>query len=354
LCPAPAEHGGLDFVELARLGLRAEEVLDFSANVNPYGPPPGVREALAGVPLDRYPDRECLALRAALAEQLGVSRECVLPGNGASELIGLAALAFLRPGDRALVLGPTYAEYARAARLAGARVVNWQAREEDNFSVSPEEVLRELRRVRPQLVFVCTPNNPTGTMLEPGTVARWARRLPRTRIVVDEAYLPFVPDSRSSLDASAANVLVLGSLTKDFGLAGLRLGFAAGPASLLEPLRRLQPPWSVNALSQAAGVAALRDPGHHARTLGLLAAAKADLAAGLSGLGLEVLPSAGPFFLVRVGDGAGFRRVLLERGILVRDATSFGLPAYVRISPRTPEENGRLLAAVREVSGHGR
>jgi histidinol-phosphate aminotransferase len=345
----PVVHGAGDFGELLRLGLNPDDVLDFSANTNPYGPSPAVRAALANVPLDRYPDREALALRAALAESLGVNVGWVAAGNGASELISLAALAFVRPGDAVVVVGPTYGEYARAARLAGGHLTAWEARPEDEFRPDLMAIACSLERLRPRVVFVCNPNNPTGTALSPEPLASLARRFSSALFVVDEAYLPFAEGVGSAVGMGAANVLVLRSMTKDCGLAGVRLGYAVGPESLVEPLRRVQPPWSVSALAQAAGVAALGDPAHRERSLQLLREAKAPLVAGLAQLGLPPVPSAVPFFLVRVGDGATFRQKLLARRLLVRDCASFGLPAYVRISARRPEENERLLAAVREV-----
>jgi histidinol-phosphate aminotransferase len=346
----PAVHGAPDFGELRELGIGPADVLDFSANVNPYGPSPAVRAAVAGSPLDRYPDRECLDLRAALAESLGVAPGCILPGNGASELIWLVALAFVRPGSRVLVLGPTFCEYDRAARLLGGRGgISWVAREETGFVPEQGKIDALLEVWRPQLVFLCNPNNPTGAVLAPEAIAGAARQYPQMLFVVDEAYLPFAGGLSSVLSQAGTNVLVLRSMTKDCGLAGLRLGYAVGEERAITLLRRVQPPWSVNALAQAAGVAALRDPTHRQRSLEQLAGAKQELAAGLTRLGLPPVPSATHFFLVRVGDGAAFRRTLLRRGLLVRDCASFGLPAYVRIAARRAEENERLLAAVREV-----
>jgi threonine-phosphate decarboxylase len=345
----PVVHGALDLGELHRLGLDPERVLDFSANTNPYGPSPAVRAALANVPLDRYPDREALALRAALVESLGVAIGRIVAGNGASELIALAALAFVRPGDGVVVLGPTYGEYARAARLMGAYLTTWEARVEDDFRPDLTAVACSLERLRPRAMFVCNPNNPTGALLSPDNLAGLARRFPTTLFVVDEAYQAYAADSGSILDVSAANMLVIRSMTKDYALAGLRLGYAIGPEPLVEALRRVQPPWSVSALAQVAGGAALGDPAHRAHSLQLLREAKTALAAGLARLGLTPVPSAVPFFLIRVGKGAAFRGALLKRHILVRDCASFGLPEYVRIATRRPDENERLLAAIKEV-----
>ena len=344
-----AYHGALDYAELERWGLSPEQVLDFSVNSNPYGPSPAVREALRTVPLERYPDRETLALRRALADHLSVAPDRIVAGNGAAELIWLVALAFLRPEERVLVLGPTFGEYARAAALMGAQVENCTARSERDFAVDLDDVTQGLRRVQPRLAFLCNPNNPTGTLIPLETIAAWTQAHPQTLFVVDEAYLAFAATARSALTIGADNILVLRSMTKDYALAGLRLGYAVGHAEVIAALARVRPPWSVNSMAQAAGVAALADEEHLRRSLGKLARAKEPLLAGLRTLGLTPLPSAVHFFLLPVGDGAAFRHALLRRKVLVRDCASFGLPGHVRIATRRPEENTRLLAAIQEV-----
>jgi histidinol-phosphate/aromatic aminotransferase/cobyric acid decarboxylase-like protein len=248
-----------------------------------------------------------------------------------------------------LVLGPTFGEYARAAALMGAQVENWTTRPEQRFAVDPDGVTQNLHRGQPRLAFLCNPNNPTGTLIPLETIAAWTRAWPQTLFVVDEAYLAFAATARSALTIGAENILVLRSMTKDYALAGLRLGYAVGHAGVIAALARVRPPWSVNGMAQAAGVAALADDGRLRWSLAELARAKEPLLAGLRGLGLTPLPSAVHFFLLPVGDGAAFRRALLRRKILVRDCASFGLPANVRIATRRPEENDRLLAAIQEV-----
>ncbi|GAB4535229.1 MAG: histidinol-phosphate transaminase [Anaerolineae bacterium] len=346
---SPACHGALDYAELERLGLDADEVLDFSVNSNPYGPSPAVRQALADVPLERYPDREALALRRALADRLGLSPEQIVIGNGTAELLWLVALAFLRPGDRVLIIAPTFGEYERAAALMGASVELWTAQPERTFAVEPGQVGQRLKDLAPRLVFLCNPNNPTGTVLPLESISAWAEAHPATLFVVDEAYLAFAPGQRSALNAALDNILVLRSMTKDYALAGLRLGYAAGHPSVITALRRVLPAWNVNALAQAAGMAALNDEAHLRKSLEALGRARQTLVADLRRLGLSPLPSAVHFFLVRVGDGCAFRQALLQQGILVRDCASFGLPAYVRIATRRPEENERLVYAVGQV-----
>lgn len=357
LCAAPAQHGALDYGELEGMGIDPESVLDFSVNSNPYGPSPAVWDALRAVPLDRYPDRECLALRRALAAHLGVHPAHIVVGNGSAELFCLIAAAFLcppRPGsdaprDTVLILGPTFGEYERVARLMGATVRYYWAREEEGFIPQPARIAELLTEAHPRLVFVCNPNNPTGIVYDLAAIAAWSTAHPQTLFVVDEAYLAFAPGVRSALALDSPNILVVRSMTKDYALAGLRLGYAVGPESLIESLHRVRPAWNVNALAQAAALAALHDPVYLRQTLHMLREAKEELVVGLRALGLSPLPSATHFFLLPVGNGRAFRGALLRRGILVRDAASFGLPAYVRLATRRPEQNHRLLQAVEEL-----
>jgi threonine-phosphate decarboxylase len=346
--PGEIVHGALDHRELSALGLSPDDVLDFSSNTNPFGPAPGVRAALASSPLDRYPDRESHDLRAALSHRLHLPVENILAGNGASELIWLAGLAFLQPGDAVLIVGPTYGEYARAAALAGAEPRFCSAQAADGFRLPPAAVEAALAEVAPRLVFVCHPNNPTGALLPLENLADWTKTYRQTLFVVDEAYLEF-SGAASALTLTAENVLVLRSMTKAYALAGLRLGFALGAPPLIEALRRVRPPWSVNALAQAAGVAALADPGHLAASLVELAAAKQRLVADLAAIGLVPSESATSFLLLNIGRAGRLRADLLRRGLLVRDCASLGLPEYIRISVQRPEHNARLVAALREI-----
>lgn len=342
-------HGALDFAELEHLGLKPDDVLDFSVNGNPYGPSPRVREAIASVPIERYPDREALALRRVLASHLDVPLEGIMAGNGSVELLWLTALAFVRPGDAVLIVGPTFGEYARAATLMDAQTHFWTARPEAGFMVSPAEVMQTLQRLQPRLVFVCNPNNPTGTCLAVEAIAAWANALPRTLFVVDEAYLPFAAGAPSALTTRTANLLVLRSMTKAHALAGVRLGYAVGHPEVIRALAAVCPPWNVNALAQAAGLAALADQTHLRQSLTQLAQARTALVHGLHALDLAPLPSATHFFLIKVEQATALRQALLRHGILVRDCTSFGLPEYIRVATHRPEENARLLAALARV-----
>lgn len=344
----PAYHGAFDFAELERLGLHPDDVLDFSVNSNPYGPSPQVVAALESVPLDRYPDRESLALRRALSDRLGIPVDAMVVGNGTAELLWLAAFATLRAGDTVLILGPTFGEYERVAALMQARVVWWRA-ESPDFAIDPAAIAAHLRQVKPRVMFLCNPNNPTGQIIPAAVIAAWADSNPDTLLMVDEAYLSFAPACESAVGLRRDNILVIRSMTKDYALAGLRLGYAVGAdATLIESIGRVRPAWNVNGLAQAAGVAALGDESYYARCLADLRQAKVAFVAALESVGYRLSASAVHYFLVDVGDAAAFRGDLLKHGLMVRDCASFRLPQFVRIATRRPDQNQRLLAALQQ------
>ncbi|MFH1003655.1 MAG: histidinol-phosphate transaminase [Chloroflexota bacterium] len=345
-CP----HGGPDYAELRAMGLSPEAVLDFSVSASPFPPPVAVGRVLANVDVARYPDPEATGLRQCLAARLGVAPDNIIAGNGAVELIRLIALTYFGGEDSILVLEPAFGEYRLAAQIMGAEVLSLRARAGDGFVPRLGEVVGAIREHRPRGVFIGQPASPTGQYLSRRAVETIRDALGEGLLVLDEAFIAFVSRAWPSLGlVSTGNVIVVRSMTKDYALAGLRLGYAVAAPEIIENLRRVRPPWHVNAAAQRAGVAALEDTGYLARCRRKVRRAKAYLVAGLGEAGLEVVPSRANFFLVRVGDGRGFRAALLERGILVRDAASFGLPEYVRIAPRTLPECRRLVAAVNDV-----
>ncbi len=345
----PVPHGAIMPAELERLGLDTEQVLDFSANINPYGPPPGVREALLTPSIARYPDPEALALRRALAHHLNQPESHILVGNGVSELIWLTALAFLEPGDRVLIVGPTYGEYARAAHLMAAEVIEWRASPQEDFAIDPDALLAFIKAHAPKLIFLCRPNNPTGQLMPLAALAQGAEQFPGSLFVVDEAYLPFAPMARSALALDTPNILVLRSMTKAYALAGLRLGYAVGPESLVTALKRTQPPWSVNVMAQAAGLVVLGQSQWLENTLARLQEDARNLMQTLRNMGRRPHPSVTHYALLPVGDASRMRAALLRQGIVVRDASSFGLPQHIRIAARTPAENARLVHALAQL-----
>lgn len=321
----PVPHGGA----------AGPGVLDFSANLNPFGPSPAVVAAVRAARWDAYPDPEATDLRRVIALRHGVQPEEVLVGNGCSELIDLVCRVFVRPGDRVDVPGQTYGEYGRAARLGGAAM----------------ELPSDRDRPAARLLFVCNPDNPTGRCLPPEDVLLRADGTADTLLVADEAYAECVPGFESVVGCGRPNVLVLRSLTKAHGLAGLRIGYAVGPVAVVGPMRRARVPWSVNAAAQAAAVAALHDEEHTRRTVAAWIALRDELVAGLRASGLSPAVSAAPFFRLPDPPGESWAVRLLRHGIAVRDCTSFGLPGCARISPRLGPDNARLIAAVRAEVG---
>ncbi|HSH79686.1 MAG TPA: histidinol-phosphate transaminase [Herpetosiphonaceae bacterium] len=346
-------HGGIDGAELRRLGIRPGDVLDFSSNINPFGPPPAVRQALGRLDPAPYPDRAAFVLRSALASRYGCTPEAVLIGNGSNELIHLIARALLHPNDRVLVVEPTFGEYAHASKLAGATVVSFWTSAADSFTIDIPALLESVALHRPRLVWLCVPNNPTGVTISRPDLVTLAQACEEVEayLVVDGAYAEM---ERGAVDVEDAlpvdeHVLMLRSLTKAYALAGLRLGCLLGNPHLLRRIAVYQPSWKVNSAAQAAGEAALQDRSFLAQTLPRLWACSDALRTALTALDLQILPSSLPFFLVRVGDGVRVRTALLRGGCLVRDCTSFGLPAYVRVASRAHMDNQRLIEVWREL-----
>jgi histidinol-phosphate aminotransferase len=328
-------HGSVAAGELAPYGLSPADVLDFSVNTNPLGPAPIVAEAIQHADWTRYPGDEESPLRRGLANLAGVEPEQVALGNGSAELMWLSALALLEPGERVVIVSPTFGEYTRAAMTVGAEVC-------EVGSIADVPAAR--------LVFVCNPNNPTGSYYAQNEIEQVLANRSDRLLVLDEAYASFVEHrwpSEPLLDRYR-NLIILRSLTKDHALPGLRLGYALASPELAAAFEAVRPPWSVSAGALRAGLAML-DPqaiDHTTRARALIAESRNLLTTGLTALGYAVHPSAANFVLVDVGDGRGFRRRLLPHGVVVRDCTSFGLPSCARIACRLPEQCARLLEVV--------
>jgi len=337
-------HGG--FSE----SCNGEALLDFSANINPYGPSPLVREALHALPIDRHPEPRAMPLRQALAAHVGATTNQVLVGNGSIDLIYQLVVAFVRPHDRVLIVEPTFGEYAAAATLMGADIVRYRAEEANGFALDADQLLYLAQQHRPRLIFLCNPNNPTGSYVSRALVERLLHTCPTTLTVLDESYVRFVANAWSAKELlPVGNLLLLRSLTKDYALTGLRVGYAVGTASVIAALERVQPPWSVNSFAQAGALGALNDDDHLRRTITQLRQAQGEFVHKLEELKYTPLPSSVHFFLLPVPSAVTWTQQLRTRGILVRDCSSFGLPTYVRIAPRQPHDNQRFVRTLAEL-----
>lgn len=366
--PGRPVHGGIKPAELRALGLRPEDVLDFSASISPIGPPSGVWQALQRVELAAYPDPQCLELKEALAGHLAIqsgsgrsdslrtiSLDNILVGNGSTEIIHLLARAYLpappegNPGENrcsVLILTPTYGEYQGACSLQGAAISTLDAGPPPDFSWDLDLAAKLIDSQTPRLVFLCNPNNPTGSYLERSDIDILATAAGKAGalLVLDEAYLAFVEhpwDSLAMLDQH--NVVILRSMTKDYALTGLRIGYCLAAEPVIARLAAYQPDWSVSSLAQAGAVAALADSGYLARSRSEVARSKGFLIQRLGSLGFSVPPSAANFLLARVGDAPFWSGKLARKGMFVRDCTSFGLSEYIRIGIRPLPDCQRLI-----------
>jgi len=357
-------HGGVKPSQLRALGLRPEDVLDFSASVSPIGPPDGVWDAIRQVDLGAYPDPACLELRESLSQTLTpfqgkpVPVERILVGNGSTEIIHLLARVYLSDlgSDRepsVFQLTPTYGEYTGACRQAGAVVSSFEATSNPSFCWDVVKAAQRIIQERPRLVFVCNPNNPTGVYLGLEEIEPLAEAVADcgALLVIDEAYLSFVSGPWDSMGLPAPdNVVLLRSMTKDYALTGLRLGYAIASENVIANLQAFQPDWSVNGLAQAAGLAALADTEYLPRARQAVDQAKSLLSDRLDRLSLTVHPSAANFLLVNVGDASVWHDKLMRLGLFVRDCTSFGLPEHIRIGIRSMADCQRLIEAMETVS----
>ena len=367
--PEPSErpvHGGIKEEELRAFGLRAEDCLDFSASVSPLGPPAGVREAITAVDLTAYPDPHCLALTEAIAAHHAgdfVGAGNLIVGNGSTEIIHLLSRAYIeRTPDAnartALSLTPTYGEYDGAVRMSGGNIQSLTAvRACDGFTWDTAAASELIADEKPALTFVCNPNNPTGALLGRQELERMADAVAGVGglLVVDEAYIN-LSERRAEADIVAlaarhGSVVALRSMTKDYALTALRLGYAVAAAAVIDRLAALQPDWSVNGLAQAAGIVALDAAGYLERARAAVAASRECIVGKLTAAGIRCYPTEANFVLAQVGDAGALRDRLARRGLFVRDCTSFGLPDCIRIGLRPVADCVRLTEAIAEEWG---
>jgi histidinol-phosphate aminotransferase len=327
-------HGGID----------APGVLDLSVNLNPYGPPESILGAVCHAALTRYPDMHARVAREAWASELDTSPERIAVGHGAADLMWALARAFLAPGERAVLAEPTFSELRVAATSAGARVERVFT-EDAALRLDLDALAAAARGAR--LVYVCAPNNPTGEGIAAPRLAALAHALGDTLLVVDQSFLSLSDDAADLRAPLPANVIAVRSLTKDFALPGLRLGYLVAAPELVNEIERARPTWATSAPALAAIACAAREQAFVRASWQRIRADREYLCARLAALGLAPLPSATSYVLVPVGDAAELTQKLLARRVFVRDASSFGLPGHVRIAARPRADTDRLYEAWR-------
>jgi histidinol-phosphate aminotransferase len=351
----PVYEPGKPIEDVAReLGLDPAGIIKLASNENPWGPSPKAIAA-AQVALthgELYPDGGCFALRQKLAATHGLGADQYVIGNGSNEIIELLGHVFLGAGDEVVFGGPAFVVYKLVTLLFGAKVVEVPLKDWRHdldamaWAITP----------RTKLVFVASPNNPTGTANDAAELTAWARALPEHVVAVfDEAYAEYLAPGTAMdlrpLIAEGRKVIGLRTFSKIYGLASLRVGYGYAGAELVGLLNRVRQPFNVNAIAQAAALGALDDREFAETCARENRAGLAQIEAGLRALGLVWVPSVANFMLVKVGDGARVFGALQARGVIVRPVKVYGLPEWVRVTVGTPQQNERLLAELATALG---
>ncbi|HEY9204776.1 MAG TPA: threonine-phosphate decarboxylase CobD [Candidatus Methanoperedens sp.] len=341
----PCIHGARIEESAEESGMNVEELLDFSVNLNPLGPPK-LEKTLTDAhrKIGSYPDNRYVDFKKAAADSLGVLPENIVPGNGSSELIRLFAQAVIEPGDKVMIPAPTFGEYEFQCRLFGADV------KYANYT--------EITEVEPdgcKAVFLCNPNNPTGNLIKREKVLYLARKCQESSVFlfVDEAFIELSDPTESMADFAVSNdfVVALRSLTKTYAVPGLRIGFLVASSDFAGILNNIRIPWNLNSIAHSAGIRLLRNNQKYLeRSLESIRKEREWLASHLGAIrGFKLYPSDVNFILVDAGDFSMSSTELAERmlrqGIIIRDCTSFGLEKHIRVAVRKRNENQRLIRA---------
>jgi histidinol-phosphate aminotransferase len=341
---------GKPIAETAReLGLAEADILKMASNESPLGASPKALAAIRGAldALHYYPDGGGYDLKRAISRRIGVAPENLVLGNGSNDVLELVARAFLTRDGSAVYSRHGFMVYPLAVQAVGAKGIEVPARD---FGTDLDAMAAAIRPDT-RLVFIANPNNPTGTFTPWAALAAFIERVPADVLVVlDEAYGEYLPDDLKSPApgwlARFPNLIVSRTLSKAFGLAGLRVGYAAAHPDVAEIMNRVRQPFNVNHLAMVAACAALDDDEFIARSRAVNVAGLRQLAAGFERLGLEYIPSHGNFITVRVGDAARVYGAMLQEGVIVRPVAGYGMPEHLRVTVGLPEHNERFLAAL--------
>jgi len=321
-----------------------------NTNESPFSPPDGFRDALAAemsrVDWNRYPDRAASALRADIAALHGCDPAQVFVANGSNEVLQTVLLAYAGPGRTVVTFEPTYQMHAQIARVTGATVV--EGERGDDFTLDPSEVDRVLAEARPHVVFLTSPNNPTG-LVEPRERVEQLLASAPGLVVVDEAYAQFANWSALDMVDESKPLVVTRTFSKTWSMAGARLGYLVGPTWLVAELDKVVLPYHLDVVKQLAGRVALRYTDEMNERVALLVSERDRITAALRVLPIDVFESGANFVLFRpqATDGRSVWQALVDRSVLVRDCSSWPrLDNCLRVTVGTPDENDRFLAAL--------
>lgn len=327
-----------------------------NTNENPYPLPPAVvadltvavAEALRSA--NRYPDRDAVRLRSALARYLGhgLDVDRVWAANGSNEIQQQLLQVFGGAGRTALGFTPAYSMHPRLALGTGTRWLD--GKRDSDFDLTPSSVAQQIKEHQPDVVLICAPNNPTGTALDPDVLVA-ALEVAPGMVIVDEAYAEFArlgTVSAVSLLDRSSRLIVTRTMSKAFALAGVRIGYLAAAAAVVDAVQLVRLPYHLSALTQAAGTVALRHTESLLTAVEAIKTQRDRIVASLAGWGIPVVPSDANFVLFGAIDGPGLWSALVDRGVLVRDV---GLPGWLRVTAGTEAETDAFLSALHELRG---
>lgn len=341
-------------IEEVQRELGIKNVIKLASNENPLGPSPEAVQAIieTSEKVHFYPDGSCYYLKEALATKLRVSQENLIIGNGADELIKIIAETYINPGDEIIVAATTFSQYEFAAQVMDGRAIKVPCR---NFRHDLKAMAAALTP-RTRVVFICNPNNPTGTIVGHNAVESFLKQIPPTVVVVlDEAYADYVtaeqyPDSLALIRKNRANIIVMRTFSKIYGLAGLRVGYGIAVPEIIKDLNRVRSPFNVNLVAQRAAVAALLDDDHVVKSRNVNKEGKAYLYQQFEALGLKYVPTEANFIFVDVQrNSREVFKQLLQKGVIVRTGDIFGHDNFIRVTIGTLRQNESFIKALTEV-----
>ncbi len=324
-----------------------------ASNENLLGPSPkavaAIRKELSKIYL--YPEGPCTVLRRALAEKFALPEERVVISNGADNLILMIANAFVDEGDEVVMADPTFSVYTNVTQIMGGKPIKVKLKD---FTHDLDTMLKKVNR-KTKLVFICNPNNPTGTTVSLESFNYFLSKLPKRVIVIlDEAYGDFVEDAfyPNGLDyvREKRQLIVLRTFSKVYGLAGLRIGYALGREDLVDCLYQVRDPFPVHRLAQVAAVAALNDEDHAIKSIQLVYEGKRYLYKELDRLGLSYIPSQANFILIDFEkDSEEIFQALLREGVIIRPGKIWGYPTFARVTIGRMDDNRRFIKALKKI-----
>lgn len=330
------------------------DVIKLASNENPFGPSPAAVEALKNslTSVNLYPDGSHYQLRQELAEFHGLDADCFIVGNGSDEVLKLLAETFISEGDEGIMADPSFSEYDFAVTLMGGKMVKVPV--DENFGLDLQAMAGAIND-RTKLIFLCNPNNPTGTIVSGQEIEAFLEKVPENIVVVfDEAYYEYVEDSgyRSGLEflkEGRKNVIVLRTFSKIYGLSGLRVGYGMAQPDLIQWVNRAREPFNVNSLAQLGARAALKDTEYVTKSGRLNREGREYIYREFQTRGIKYVPSHSNFIFADVGvDSKALFASMLKKGVIIRTGDIFGYPTFIRVTVGTPEENKRFIAALDE------